>query len=136
MAAELCKVSLWMEAQDPGKPLSFLDHHIQVGNSLLGTTPRLMAEGIPNDAFKAIEGDDKKTASEMAQAKSGKELKQREAGLMQLGFEQAPGGGLRLPQRFNESACGCGRMTAWPMSATRKHFTWPWRRMTNISRRA
>ena len=28
MAAELCKVSLWMEALDPGKPLSFLDHRI------------------------------------------------------------------------------------------------------------
>ena len=36
MAVELCKVSLWMEAIDPGRPLSFLDHHIQCGNSLLG----------------------------------------------------------------------------------------------------
>ncbi|PJF20696.1 MAG: restriction endonuclease, partial [Phototrophicales bacterium] len=60
MAVELCKVNLWMESMDPGKPLSFLDHRIQVGNSLLGTTPKLMAEGIPDDAFKPIEGDDKK----------------------------------------------------------------------------
>ena len=60
MAAELCKVSLWMEALVPGRPLSFLDHHIRVGNSLLGTTPELVADGIPNDAFKPIEGDDKK----------------------------------------------------------------------------
>ena len=59
MAVELCKVSLWMEALEPGKPLSFLDHHIQCGNSLLGATPRLLAEGIPDDAFKPIEGDDK-----------------------------------------------------------------------------
>ena len=29
MAVELCKVSLWMEALEPGKPLSFLDHRIQ-----------------------------------------------------------------------------------------------------------
>ena len=36
MAAELCRVSLWLEALEPGKPLSFLDHHIRVGNSLLG----------------------------------------------------------------------------------------------------
>ena len=35
MAVELCKVSLWLEAMEPGKPLSFLDHHIQCGNSLL-----------------------------------------------------------------------------------------------------
>ena len=39
MAVELCKVSLWMEAMEPGKPLSFLDHHVQCGNSLLGMTP-------------------------------------------------------------------------------------------------
>ena len=89
MAAELCKVNLWLEALEPGKPLSFLDHHIQVGNSLLGTTPRLMAEGIPNDAFKPIEGDDKKVASALRKQNRG-ELKQREAGLRQLGLDQAP----------------------------------------------
>jgi len=59
MAVELCKVSLWLEAVDPGRPLSFLDHHIVCGNSLLGTTPRLLAEGIPDEAFTALEGDDK-----------------------------------------------------------------------------
>jgi len=57
MAVELCKVSLWLEALEPGKPLSFLDHHVRLGNSLLGTTPGLLAEGIPDDAFKPIEGD-------------------------------------------------------------------------------
>ena len=59
MAAELCRVSLWLEALEPGKPLSFLDHHIKVGNSLLGATPELIAAGIPDDAFKPLEGDDK-----------------------------------------------------------------------------
>jgi hypothetical protein len=65
MAAELCRVSLWLEALDPGKPLSFLDHHIRVGNSLLGTTPELIAGGLPDDAFTAIEGDDKKTCTQL-----------------------------------------------------------------------
>ncbi len=60
MAAELCRVGLWLEALEPGKPLSFLDHHIQVGNSLLGTTPELMAVGLPDDAFTPIDGDDSK----------------------------------------------------------------------------
>ncbi|MGV2384305.1 MAG UNVERIFIED_CONTAM: N-6 DNA methylase, partial [Thermobifida fusca] len=64
MAVELCKVSLWLEAMDPGKPLTFLDHHIQCGNSLLGATPRLLAEGIPDAAFTPIEGDDKKYVAE------------------------------------------------------------------------
>jgi len=63
MAVELCKVSLWMEAVEPGLPLSFLDSHIQHGNSLLGTTPELMAAGIPDAAWDPIEGDDKKIAS-------------------------------------------------------------------------
>lgn len=59
MAVELCKVNLWLESMEPGKPLSFLEHRILCGNSLLGATPALMAEGIPDDAFKPIEGDDK-----------------------------------------------------------------------------
>ena len=63
MSAELCRVSLWLESLEPGKPLSFLDHHIRVGNSLLGTTPALIAGGLPDDAFKPIEGDDKKVCS-------------------------------------------------------------------------
>jgi len=64
MAVELCKVSLWMEAIEPGKPLSFLEQHIQCGNSLLGTTPALLDQGIPDSAFEAIDGDDKKICSE------------------------------------------------------------------------
>ncbi|EMI54987.1 Eco57I restriction-modification methylase domain-containing protein [Rhodopirellula sallentina] len=72
MAVELCKVSLWMEAIEPGKPLSFLDHHIQCGNSLLGTTPKLLADGIPNDAFKPIEGDDPQVCREL-KARNNKE---------------------------------------------------------------
>jgi Eco57I restriction-modification methylase len=63
MAVELCKVTLWLEALEPGKPLSFLDHHIRCGNSLLGTTPELIAAGLPDDVFNAIEGDDKKVCS-------------------------------------------------------------------------
>jgi hypothetical protein len=63
MAVELCKVSLWMEAVEPGLPLTFLNAHIQHGNALLGTTPELMKDGIPDAAWEAIEGDDKKVAT-------------------------------------------------------------------------
>lgn len=62
MAVELAKVSLWMEALEPGKPLSFLDAHIRCGNALIGATPALLKQGIPDAAFKPIEGDDKKHA--------------------------------------------------------------------------
>ncbi len=63
MAVELAKVSLWLEALEPGKPLGFLDAHVKHGNALLGATPALLAGGIPDDAFKPIEGDDKKIAA-------------------------------------------------------------------------
>ena len=63
MAAELAKVSLWLEALDPGRPLSYLDQNIRVGNSLLGVTPALLAEGLPDAAFTPIEGDDRKVAA-------------------------------------------------------------------------
>ena len=64
MAVELCKISLWLEAMEPGKPLGFLDHRIKVGNSLLGATPALLQRGIPDEAFNPIEGDDKKVCAE------------------------------------------------------------------------
>lgn len=59
MAVELCKVSLWLEALEPGKPLTFLENRVKQGNSLLGATPALLAAGIPDEAFTAIEGDDR-----------------------------------------------------------------------------
>jgi len=38
MAVELAKLSLWLDSFTVGAPLSFLDHHLKVGNSLIGTT--------------------------------------------------------------------------------------------------
>ncbi|WP_327738018.1 N-6 DNA methylase [Streptomyces nojiriensis] len=63
MAVELAKVSLWLEAMEPGKALGFLDAHVKRGNGLIGTTPKLLADGVPDDAFKPIEGDDRKYAA-------------------------------------------------------------------------
>ncbi|MBI3726268.1 N-6 DNA methylase [bacterium] len=65
LAVELCKVSLWMEAVEPGLPLTFLDSHIRHGNALLGATPEIMAKGLPDAAWEVIEGDDKKVATEL-----------------------------------------------------------------------
>lgn len=87
MAAELCRVSLWIESIDPGMPLSFLDHHIKVGNSLLGTTPSLMAFGIPDDAFKPIEGDVKAVVS-YYKKRNKAERKARKTGQQRLLLDQ------------------------------------------------
>ena len=77
MAVELCRVSLWMETVEPGRPLSFLDSHIQRGNALLGTTPELMKNGVPDAAWDPIEGDDKKTASALKKRNKAAEKGQR-----------------------------------------------------------
>jgi len=68
LAAELAKVSLWMEALEPGRPLIYLDAQIKVGNALIGATPALLAEELPDAAFKPIEGDDKKIATAITKA--------------------------------------------------------------------
>jgi hypothetical protein len=63
LAVDLCKVSLWIEGYNVGRPLTFLDHRIRHGNSLLGTTPELMKDGIPDEAFMSVTGDVKAVAS-------------------------------------------------------------------------
>lgn len=65
MAVELAKVSLWINAMVRDKPLTFLDHHIKCGNSLVGATPELIAGGVPDEAFDPVTGDDKATSREL-----------------------------------------------------------------------
>ena len=79
MAAELCRVGLWLEALEPGKPLTFLDHHIRVGNSLLGATHELIDGGLPDKAFKPIQGDEREFCSALRKRnKKERESRQRE----------------------------------------------------------
>jgi hypothetical protein len=59
LAIEVAKVALWIEALTPGKPFAFLDHHLKVGNALLVTTPKLLRDGIPDDAYSVLDGDEK-----------------------------------------------------------------------------
>ena len=77
MAVELTKMSLWIEGYEPGKPLSFLDAHIKCGNSIVGVfdTNVLTENGIPKDAFKAFEDDDK-TVVKLLAARNAKEIKE------------------------------------------------------------
>ncbi|HCZ14949.1 MAG TPA: restriction endonuclease [Candidatus Accumulibacter sp.] len=64
MAIHLAKTALWLEAYTPDLPLSFIDHHLQVGDALLGVLdPKVLENGIPDAAYTALSGDDKATAS-------------------------------------------------------------------------
>ena len=54
MAVELAKVSLWLHTVAKGKPLSFLDHHIRCGNSLIGADITNLAY-LPTPAKRRVE---------------------------------------------------------------------------------
>lgn len=74
MALELAKVAIWIEAMDSKNPLSFLDHHLIVGDALLGVTDfKQLTYGIPDAAFKALSGDDKSICKELS--KNNKDAK-------------------------------------------------------------
>ena len=65
LAVDLCKVALWIEGHQPGFPLSFLDHRIRCGDSLVGVADlEAIEEGIPDGAYKVITGDDRAAAAE------------------------------------------------------------------------
>ena len=99
MAVELCKVALWIEAMEPGRPLTFLENRIVCGNSLLGTTPALMAGGIPDEAFEPLEGDDRKVAS----AFKKRNRQERKGGQQSLWYGESGSGNLaEYGQRLRE----------------------------------
>jgi hypothetical protein len=63
LAVDLCRVALWLESHTAGKPLTFLDHRIRCGDSLVGVFDlSVLPKGIPDKAFDQCEGDDKPTA--------------------------------------------------------------------------
>lgn len=78
LAVELCKVALWLEAHNPGEPLSFLDHHIKCGDAIVGLAHREELEnGIATEAFKTLPGDNKEIAQTFAR-KNKAERNERE----------------------------------------------------------
>ncbi|HEY3282612.1 MAG TPA: DNA methyltransferase [Armatimonadota bacterium] len=53
LAVDLCKVALWLEAHCPGMPLTFLDHRIKHGDSLVGVADLdWLKKGVPEAALK------------------------------------------------------------------------------------
>ena len=77
MAVELAKLSLWLASVAQGKPLSFLDHHLRQGNSLIGA----WLEGLSEILVGATKP-----------SPSRREQKEREAGQLSMlddpGFSQ------------------------------------------------
>lgn len=53
MAVELAKVSLWLDCFTLGAPLSFLDHHLKCGNSLIGVNVQEVRDAVEGKAGEA-----------------------------------------------------------------------------------
>lgn len=80
LAVDLCKVALWLEGHTTHKPLTFLDHRIRCGDSLVGVFDlSVLKEGIPDEAFTAVTGDDKAVAKEIKK-QNKKEREHRQLG--------------------------------------------------------
>jgi hypothetical protein len=77
MALELARMSLWLETYTPDRALGFLDHHLVGGDALLGLLDlHALKDGIPDEAFRPLTGDDRAVARTLA--------KLNRAGLKQL----------------------------------------------------
>jgi N-6 DNA Methylase len=89
LAVDLCKVGLWIEGFCKGRPLSFLDHRIKCGNSLVGVLDLdCIKDGIPDEAFKPVTGDDKSIASALKK-RNKKERENEQKGERSI-FEISP----------------------------------------------
>ncbi|GIV18246.1 MAG: hypothetical protein KatS3mg022_3681 [Armatimonadota bacterium] len=86
LAVELCRVALWLESHAEGMPLTFLDHHIRCGDSLLGVLHlEAIEQGIPDGAFVALSHDEKAVASALK-----KRNRQQREGQLELFHAEPP----------------------------------------------
>jgi hypothetical protein len=87
LAVELCKVALWMEGHVQGMPLTFLDHRIKCGDSLVGVFDlTVLKEGIPDDAYQPVSGDEKPIAA----AYKKRNKSERNSHQLSIPFQSSP----------------------------------------------
>ena len=87
LAVDLCKVALWLEGLCRGVSLNFLDHRIKNGNSLVGVLNLdCLKEGIPDNAYKPVTGDDKSLATQFKK-RNKQERESNQAGQLALVYD-------------------------------------------------
>ncbi|MBW4461821.1 MAG: N-6 DNA methylase [Nodosilinea sp. WJT8-NPBG4] len=87
LAVDLCKVALWIEGLCCGVSLNFLDHRIKNGNSLVGVLDLdCLKEGIPDNAYKPVTGDDKSLAAQFKK-RNKQERESKVAGQLALLYD-------------------------------------------------
>lgn len=80
LAVDFTRLTVSAAAAAPGRPNPALADRIKCGNALIGATPKLLRDGLPDGAFTAVEGDDpkwvaalrKRNAREREQLRPGK----------------------------------------------------------------
>lgn len=113
MAIELARMALWLEGFEEGRPLGFLDHHLQVGDALLGLTDlHVLEQGIAKDAFKPLSGDDKDVCKALAKANAAA-LKDLEKKRTAHAFGQT-----ELVQRHDNGLAALRALEALPEDST------------------
>lgn len=86
LAVELCKVALWIEGHTEGQPLSFLNHRIRCGDSLVGAIDlEAVAAGIPDAAYAPQNGDNRAVARALRDRNAEERI-----GQIGLAFEDLP----------------------------------------------
>ncbi|MGC3579953.1 Eco57I restriction-modification methylase domain-containing protein [Pseudomonas aeruginosa] len=113
MAIELARMALWLEGYEEGRPLGFLDHHLQVGDALLGLTDlQVLEQGIAKDAFKPLSGDDKDVCKALAKTNAAA-LKNLEKKRTAHAFGQT-----ELVQRHDNGLAALRALEALPEDST------------------
>ena len=85
LAVELCRVALWLESHAEGLPLTFLDHRIRCGDSLVGVLDiQTLHQGIPDGAFERATDDDATVCRDLKRRN-----RQQREGQMELFHAQA-----------------------------------------------
>ena len=95
LAVELAKLSLWLATVSKNKPLSFLDHHLRCGNSLIGAR----VADLPLDAAGPSTGPSA-TQKRKARKAQADEALFREAGQLSMLDDSAFAGSMRTASRF------------------------------------
>lgn len=104
MAVELAKVALWIESVSPGQPLGFLDANIRCGDALLGVfSLDALEEGVPDEAYKPLTGDDKAAAKYYLQQNKAAKKGQGQ-------FDWSGGAGAMPPRRLASNLSTIRRM--------------------------
>ena len=115
LATELAKVSLWLDAFTLGAPLSFLDHHLRVGNSLIGAnwTEIQSALGEGKNIQRPVRHQGPAAESCTRQCSSAEQVGRRHGGRSPVVREAV----CRGPQPIGRVSahCGCDRREALRM---------------------